>query len=217
MEAQELIEIINNGEDSRHEFKSNVTNGLSLAQEMIALSNYKGGLILIGVNDEGDVQGLPIEEVRRLNEFVPNRASDIIRPSIRFDTENVRLPEGVVMVITVPEGTSKPYMDNNTSIFIRNGASKQKLRSREEIQRMFQSAGLVQADGMPVKGTTVTDIDEDFFATFYQKVYGNSFKEQDISLPQLLENMKLAKIGEITYGAFYCLDQVLRIGYLCST
>jgi len=39
METAELLEIIARGEDSKHQFKANVTNEVSLAQEMVAFSN----------------------------------------------------------------------------------------------------------------------------------------------------------------------------------
>ena len=53
MEAIELIELIGRGEDSRTQFKKgqSVTNARSLAGEMAAFANGKGGRILIGVDD----------------------------------------------------------------------------------------------------------------------------------------------------------------------
>ena len=55
MEAIELIELISRGEDSRTQFKQSqdVTNAKSLAGEMVAFANSKGGRILIGVDDAG--------------------------------------------------------------------------------------------------------------------------------------------------------------------
>ena len=50
METEELLAIIANGEDSRHQFKANITRADSLAQEMSAFSNSKGGFLLIGVS-----------------------------------------------------------------------------------------------------------------------------------------------------------------------
>ncbi len=200
MEPEELIEIILNGEDSNHEFKSNIRHGSKLVPEVIAFSNSEGGVILIGVNDDGEIAGLSGDDIKRLNQLLPNLASDNIRPPVRLNTQNVSLAEGLVMVVSVPEGTSKPYMDNNTSIYIRNGASSQKLRSREEIQRIFQSSGLVQADATPVNSSSLVDLDVKYFETFFEKEFGFSTKDQEISLPQLLENMKLAKNGVLNYG-----------------
>ncbi|MCY4246626.1 MAG: ATP-binding protein, partial [Chloroflexi bacterium] len=200
MEPEELRQIINNGEDSKNEFKSNITKGISLAKEMIAFSNKKGGNIYIGITDEGEIEGLTQDDVRRLNQLIPNSVTDHIRPPIIVDTQNLNFENGLVMVVSVPEGSNKPYMDNNSSIYIRNGASTQKLQTREEIQRIFQSAGLIHADGIPVKGSTMADINTEIFESFFVKEFGDKLSGQDISFPQILENMKLAKKGEINYS-----------------
>lgn len=39
MNKNELIDIIRNGEDSKHQFKQDATNATSLASEMVAFSN----------------------------------------------------------------------------------------------------------------------------------------------------------------------------------
>lgn len=43
------------------------------------------------------------------------------------------------MVITVFEGISKPYADNNGVYWVKSGADKRRVTSREEVQRMLQS------------------------------------------------------------------------------
>lgn len=58
MEPSELLEIIDRDEDSRHQFKANITNEISAGQEMVAFSNTKGGMLIIGVSDEGKISGL---------------------------------------------------------------------------------------------------------------------------------------------------------------
>ena len=52
MEASEILELIGNGETTKVQFKSDVNNVISIAREMVAFSNTKGGLILIGVDDK---------------------------------------------------------------------------------------------------------------------------------------------------------------------
>lgn len=65
MEAIELIELIGRGEDSRTQFKQSqdVTNAQSLAGELAAFSNSKGGKILIGISDQGTVTGVSQADV----------------------------------------------------------------------------------------------------------------------------------------------------------
>lgn len=195
METEELLGIIAGGEDSRHQFKANITRSESLAQEMVAFSNSQGGVILIGVTDDGGIAGLTTEDIRRLNQIVSNAATEHMRPPISPITQNVALPDGMVVVVSVTEGISKPYMDKNLHVYVKSGADKRKVTAREELQRMFQAASLVHADGIPVNGSSVADIDQAFFDTFFEKEFGERVEEQDISRGQLLENMNLAKEG----------------------
>lgn len=194
MEAKELLEILARGEDGKHQFKSNFANVDSIASEMVAFSNSGGGQIFIGINDNGAPVGLTKEDVGRLNQMVSNAASQSVRPPINPITENVQLSEGLVMVLTVLDGIRKPYMDNNGSIWIKSGADKRKVTAQEEMQRMFQSAGLIHADEVPANGLTVADLDLDYFRDFVLEEYGEYWKEgdEDVSLQKLLENMNLA-------------------------
>jgi ATP-dependent DNA helicase RecG len=199
VEAIELIELINRGEDSRTQFKhsQDVTNAKSLAGEMVAFANSKGGRILIGVDDTGSAVGLSHDDIRRINQLISNTATDCVRPSINPETENIPVGDRLVMVVTVPEGISKPYSDNDGVFWVKSGADKRRVTSREEVQRMFQSADLVHADEVPVEGTTSGDIDLKHFSTFFEKQYGEILDDvldkAGISLGQLLNNLGLAR------------------------
>ena len=149
METTELIEVIHKGEDSRHQFKENFSNVNSLAAEIVAFSNTHGGMILIGVNDAQEVVGLTGEDVGRLNQLISKAASQSVKPSVNPYTENISHPDGLVLAVHIPEGISKPYMDNTGSIWVKSGADKPKVTSREELQRLFQSAGLIHGDAVP--------------------------------------------------------------------
>ena len=195
METTELLEIIARDEDSKHQFKANVTNAISLSQEMLAFSNSGGGAIFIGVSDDGTFAGLTREDMGRLNQLVSNAASEHVRPPINPQSENIATPEGLVMRVVVSDGVSKPYMDKGGVIWVKSGANKRKATSREEIQRLYQSAGLIHGDEIPVPGLTVADLDVDYFKAFFENKFLESLDKQDISLPQILHNMKLMKEG----------------------
>ena len=197
METAELLSIIAMGEDSQHQFKANFTNVDKLAAEMVAFSNNLGGLILIGVNDDGSISGLDHADMSRLNQLVSNAASQSVRPPINPTTQNMLLTDGMVMVVTIDQGLSKPYMDNQGYIWVKSGSDKRKVTAREELQQMFQEAALIHADEIPVSGSSVADIDQEFFDNFFEKEYNERVEEQDLSRVQLLENMNLAKDGQL--------------------
>ncbi len=191
METTELIEALSCGEDSRHQFKENFTNADALAAEIVAFSNTAGGQIFIGVQNDGTVLGLSHADIDRLNQLISNSASQNVRPPVNPLTENVPHPNGTVMVVTVAEGVSKPYMDKNGAIWVKNGSDKRRATSREEIQRLFQQAGLVHADETPVAGLGAGDVDQLYFET------GEPLAEQKQPLPQLLSNMNLMNLGQL--------------------
>ncbi len=205
METAELIEIVSRGEDSRHQFKANVTNEVQLAQEIVAFSNSGGGQIVIGVA-EGDhaIRGLDAAGIGRLNQLVSNAASQHVRPAVNPITENVAHPQGTVMVVTIMDGVAKPYMDKDGVIWVKTGADKRKATSREEIQRMFQQSSLVHADEVPVTGTGVGDVDLAYFEAFFnQQPFDAPLVNQPVPLPRLLTNMNLMR------GEFLNLAAVL--------
>ncbi len=194
METSELLEIIARDEDSRHQFKANVTNETSTGQEMIAFSNSLGGMLIVGVSNDGTIAGLTREDMGRLSNHISNAASQQVKPPINPITENFSLDGGLVKVIHIPQGISKPYMDKNGVIWVKSGDDKRKATAREEIQRMYQSAGLLHGDEIPVPTMTVSDLDTKSFTAFYEKQYEESLDDH-ISLKQMFNNLNLSRDG----------------------
>lgn len=197
MEAAELLAILARGEDSRHQFKRNLTNADGVAAEPAAFANGGGGRLFVGVEDDGNIVGLDAGAVHRLNQLLANAASHNVRPPLHPVTENVQTDQGLVMVVTVPEGISRPYVDNQGRVWIKNGSDKRHVTAREELQRLFQQSGLVYADVVPVSGATAADIDEKAFETYFNRRYGQSSEYSGPPLPQLLQNLGLANATEL--------------------
>lgn len=195
METTELLEIISRGEDSANQFKADFRNVDSIAAEMVAFSNSGGGRIFLGISNEGRIAGLTRDDMGRLSQLVSNAASQSVRPPINPRSENVALPDGLVMVITIASGIGKPYMDNTGAIWVKSGSDKRKVTAREEIQRMYQSAGLIHGDEVPANGMTLSDLDIDYFRSFFEKQFGESLEEQEMPLSIILENMNLMRDG----------------------
>jgi len=76
-----------------------------------------------------------------------------------------------------------------------DGGNKQKVTSREEIQRMFQSSGLMHGDEISVTGITYEQIDNNIFPVFFKKEFEEELTEQESDIRTILENMNLSKNG----------------------
>jgi ATP-dependent DNA helicase RecG len=197
MEIAELIAIIDMDEDSGHQFKADITSAISLAQEMVAFSNSGGGEIFIGVSNDGTIAGLTRNDVSRINLHISNAASQHVKPSINPSTNNIMTPDGLVIRIEIANGINKPYMDKDGAIWVKSGSDKRKATSREEIQRLFQSAGLIHGDEVIVQGLDLADLDREYFKDFCKKNVINSVDFEEISLSNLLNNMNLMRDGSL--------------------
>lgn len=174
MSESELLQILARGEDSRHQFKRDLANPDGVAMELAAMANSGGGEIFVGVPDDGSITGLDASAVRRLNQLISNAASQHLRPPVHPLTENVLTAQGLVMVVTVADGLNKPYMDLQGRVWVKSGSDKRHVTAREELQRLFQRAGLVYADVVPVAGTSVADLDEKAFNAYFNRRYGQN-------------------------------------------
>lgn len=195
MTLVELQQILAMGEDSQHQFKQNITHSNSITAEMVAMANTQGGKILLGVDDSGEISGLSTQDVRRLNQLISNAASDAVKPPINPLTQVIQTEQGLLMVVSVLEGLNKPYTDNSGIIWVKSGADKRRVTSREEMQRMFQAAGLIYADEVPVLGTSQNDLNQHTFQAYYETRYQEEISELSA---RLLQNLRLLKDNQLT-------------------
>ncbi len=191
MDKNKLIDIIASGENSYVQFKADFKSPNQLAAEIVAFANSNEGTILVGVNDDGGIAGLNAMDIRRLNQLISNTASQSVHPPINPITEQFLFDEGLVMIIKIPAGISKPYMDNQGIIWVKSGSDKRKVTAREELQRMFQSEGLVYADEVPVPNSSITELDEFLFRSYYETRYEETIEESGLPLERVLENLNL--------------------------
>jgi len=180
------------GEDSSRQFQADLRNGDSLASEMAAFANCEGGTIFIGVADDGAMPGLSREEVGRINQLISNTARQGIRSPLAVRTENVALETGrLVIVLKVPKGIDKPYFDKNGVIWLKTGADKRRVNSKEELRRLFQLTDQFHADELPTKAG-IDAIDRLRFRDFLRDVYKRDLPENENERLRLLRNMNLA-------------------------
>ena len=195
MEALEVLDIIAGGETSKAQFKLNVTNATSIAQEIVAFANTKGGLIIIGVNDKtGSVEGLSYQDIQRINNLLTTAANEHVKSPISIETETVEVePEKRIIVARVPEGISKPYKDKDGLVFVKNGSDKRKVTSNEELRRMLQSSGGLYAEEQVLPHCTYADIDWDKFSHFYETTYEEPAEPDQ---ERKFENLRLGQGGK---------------------
>lgn len=192
MKVKKLRDQISLGEDSTHQFKSDVRNAESLASEMAAFANSEGGTIYLGVADDGSASGLDKNNVARINQLISNAASQLVKSPLTVRTENVALENGrVPIVLTVPKGLDKPYFDKNGVIWMKTGSDKRRVNSKEELRRFFQMTDQFHADELPTRAG-IDKLDKLRFRDFLRDIYDLEYPDDPAALTRLLQNMNLA-------------------------
>ncbi len=165
-----LLEIIHNGENSGVEFKRDVIQNDDLAKELVAFSNFEGGILLLGVEDDSSISGVSRQ---RLEEWVMTACRDKIRPGLIPFYELVRdvEPGKDVAIIRVSRGLDVHTLwhNNKNAYYIRVG-SQSREPTPEELGRLFQQRGSFRAELRPVSGAIFADLDIRRLKNYFARV-----------------------------------------------
>ena len=171
----ELLEIIGNGENSGIEFKRDTLQNHDLAKELVAFSNLGGGMVLLGVEDDGSISGVARAN---LEEWVMTTCRDKIRPAIIPFFEVIRAvePGKDVAIVRVTRGydVHSLWHNNGNRYYIRVGTQSREA-TQEELGRLFQQRGALRAELRPVSGATLADLDRRRLRDYFGRV-----REQDV-------------------------------------
>ncbi|GAB4467314.1 MAG: putative DNA binding domain-containing protein [Thermoflexibacter sp.] len=223
MEATALLKIISGGENSKVQFKENITNAVSIAQEMVAFANSQGGLLIIGVKDKtGEIVGLDFPNIQRINNLLATASNELVKPSIYVFTETVEVQGQHLLICQIQEGIKKPYRDKDGVVWIKTASDKRKVISNEEEARLLQIGGYMQAEEQIFFDSDWKYIDFELFKNFYEKKYDE--KIEDVKdLPMIFENLNLAKgnkfnlAGILLFGKtvtrYFPLNQIIGISF----
>ena len=137
-------------------------------EELVAFSNFEGGMVLLGVEDDGTITGLTRE---RLEEWVMTACRDKIRPAIIPFFETIRNVESGkdVAIVRVPRGVDvhSQWHNNRNIYYIRVGTQSREPTS-QELSRLFQQRGTFRADLRPISGATITDLDRRRLSEYFR-------------------------------------------------
>ena len=137
MNKKEFLNIVQNGEGIKTEFKTcSEKLPKNLFETICAFLNTKGGLILLGINDSGEISGINEQYVTRFKKEIANLANNPqkLSPAIFLPIENQIINDKIVITIEVPE-SSQVHKTNNI-IFVRNQDGDYKVNHPIEIARI---------------------------------------------------------------------------------
>ena len=217
MEEFELRNQILLGEDSTRQFKREPSADAKMAGEIVAFANSGGGRIFVGVEKDGSIAGLTGEEAEKVGEDMAKIAWDSVRPPFSILSKSVPTGDGIVVVIEISDGASKPYCDSKGVYWVKNGPDKRRVQSPEELARLFQSGEKLYAESQVVAASTLEDFDHEHFERFYEAKYSEtppSRSEEGEAYQRTLENLELVDSGRVTVAGLLLFGERKRLPVL---
>ena len=213
MNHSELQALIANDEDSGVEFKRDDLANHDVAKGLVALLNLDGGVVLLGVEDDGTISGTTRDN---LEEWVAELCRVKIAPPVTPFLSWVRNaePGRDVLAVRVTTGPDKPYArvhNKRKTYFIRVGNTSQEA-SQDELERMFQASGRLHYGLKPVPGAGFGALDRRRLRDYLSRVLDGEHPDDDDNegWEILLKNIDLMTDSAAQQAA--TIDGVLLFG-----
>ncbi len=164
MTEQEVLALVQQGEDSPRAFLPARTRTPTLGETMVAMANSHGGTILLGVRGQPRprVEGIPApEEARALIQEV---AQECVPPLNLPSPEPVSLQGSTILVITVP--SNLPHAYHWRGLYLHRVDGKNALLSGAELRTLLLDRGEEKFEALVPAGATVEDLDMERVARY---------------------------------------------------
>lgn len=178
----DILELINQGEGPRLEFKRDDIRAEHLAREIVAFANMNGGCILMGVEDDGSISGIQRPNLQEwLMDAVVGRH---VTPYIHLGYQEVSWEGKKIAVMDVPMGTAKPYMlkhNDRQDMYVRYG-NVCRLADRTQQARLYESGGYYSAEKFAVPGSMIDELSKRRYLQYFANTLGEQVEVDDMLL-----------------------------------
>ena len=173
----ELLRLIRGGEDTYLELKVKLSNTEKIAQEIVALANTGGGVMVFGVNDQLRIEG--VDDPERVQEDLVRICREEVQPVLVPFIDRIALDNGRRIVALDIEAKRPPYRTRDGRFYLRIGAEKREA-SREEISSLLDESRPLRYEDVPALGATMADMDEAHLWSYLREFEGGAFEEASV-------------------------------------
>ncbi|QMU28463.1 RNA-binding domain-containing protein [Adhaeribacter radiodurans] len=103
----DLLRLIAIGENEQLDFKKTITHPDKIARTLVSFANTQGGILLVGVQDNGTIVGVDPEEEKHTLELAAQFYCD---PPLTLDYKEIEYEKRLVLEVIVPESSLKPHL-----------------------------------------------------------------------------------------------------------
>ena len=169
--------MVRGGEDTFLELKVKLSNTEKIAQEIVALANTGGGVIVFGVNDQLRVEG--VDDAESVQDELVRICREEVQPPLVPLIDRIAFDNGRRIVALDIEAKRRPYRTRDGRFYMRVGSEKREA-SREELSTLLDESRPLRFENVPVMGATLADIDEAHLWSFIREFQGDAFEENSV-------------------------------------
>lgn len=107
MKFRVFLSLLTAGEGITLEYKRKVNQPEKIAKEICAFANTKGGVLIIGIDDDGTIVGIKSEKTEI--EIVEQTCAFYLKPEIIPEIQVFEVNSKDLLCVTINEGKRKPY------------------------------------------------------------------------------------------------------------
>ncbi len=151
------------------EFKREVPKNEQIIKTIIGFCNQKGGRLVIGVDNDRTIVGLPEEEINKLLESLDHSIYEACYPPIIPLISTQVFGDKTVLVVAVSSGMSKPYFRKSEGMekgtYIRIGRSTVRA-TPAMIEELKWQSHRIDFEKLPVYNASLNDLDTQLIQNF---------------------------------------------------
>lgn len=186
----DIVTLSQLGEGKTLEYKRNADSLPTILKSVIAFANTAGGILLIGIEDDGEIVGL--EHADKVEEQLANSIANRIKPQLFPDFNITQVDGKAILSIQIEHGHGPYYLSDKgmeKSVYIRLGNSNH-LASLETIEELKRLNHYASFDSMPCDHVTEADLDMSRIEAIFAKHKRSIDTEKLMSLGLLVKKGK---------------------------
>ena len=169
----ELLRLIRGGEDTFLELKVKLSNTEKITQEIVAMANTGGGVIVFGVNDQLRIEG--VDNPENVQEELVRICREDIEPPLFPFVDRIAFDNGRRIVALEIEGKRRPYRTRDGRFYLRIGDEKREA-TPEAVGALLDEGRPLMFENLPALGAKIQDVDEAHLWSFLREFEGDAFE-----------------------------------------
>lgn len=162
-----------------------------IVKHIVAFANANGGVLAIGIEDNGEITGFDYSGAHTINEFL--EAPYLLEGNIKVIHEERKIEDKVILLFEIESSDNFVIKTKDLKVFLRVG-DKSKLLNYEQVIQLEYDKGERRFEDLVVEESSFDDVNIDLLKKYKQIL------NTQLSLEDILNARSLMKKGHLTYA-----------------